>query len=234
MTKFFEYFKRFCRFDHESFRRGAPCARATEALQLIAPAKKSWQRFAAFFGLECGLSRAAAAAVQRQWKARRRAAAAAAEGQATEGRLRHAPELGQCLPTRKVRGGLTGWARLVVAERLPRRLCTPLASSSASRWSCSSLSTIDSVGAFLPRLAPLCGPSGAHVVPTRSPGRHPRGLPASRGVLVRSVRRFTSFGRSKYVCWTRKVGRGRGGSPGDAWDLRFYRRTPLYNRKLDM
>ena len=46
---------------------------------------------------------------QRQWKARRRVAAAtAAEGQAAEGRLRHAPELGQCLPTRKVRGGLTG------------------------------------------------------------------------------------------------------------------------------
>ena len=44
--------------------------------------------------------------------------AAAAEGQAAEGRLRHAPELGQCLPTRKVRGGLTGWARLAVAERL--------------------------------------------------------------------------------------------------------------------
>ena len=28
--------------------------------------KKSWQRFAAFFGLECGLSRAAAAAVEGQ------------------------------------------------------------------------------------------------------------------------------------------------------------------------
>ena len=48
---------------------------------------------------------------RRQWKARRRTAAAAAEGQAAEGRLRHAPELGQCLPTRKVRGGLTGCAR---------------------------------------------------------------------------------------------------------------------------
>ena len=33
-------------------------------------------------------------------------AAAVAEGQAAEGRLRHAPELGQCLPTRKVRDGL--------------------------------------------------------------------------------------------------------------------------------
>ena len=62
---------------------------------------------------------------RRQWKARRRAALAAAEGQAAEGRLRHAPELGQCLPTRKVRGGLTGWARQAVAERLPRLSCTP-------------------------------------------------------------------------------------------------------------
>ena len=60
----------------------SPVREQTKALQLTAPAKKSWQRFAAFFGLECGLSRAPAAAVEgqemaaavrqpkaRQWKA---------------------------------------------------------------------------------------------------------------------------------------------------------------------
>ena len=43
-----------------------PVREQTKALQLTAPAKKSWQRFAAFFGLECGLSRAPAAAVEGQ------------------------------------------------------------------------------------------------------------------------------------------------------------------------